>query len=126
MSLVADGQWVILVQSGGEPRLVRVRTGGKTSAAKQQVPMDPIIGAPFGANFRVEPAGLVRDARTVEELSGAVGDTFANIAGAAQPDEHRTNAELFDDGKAQSLDDHAIRKLKEQGVHGAEKFWPAV
>ena len=115
---VADGDWVLLVLSAGDRRLVRVRSGGKTSAGKQQCPVDPIVGAPFGANFRIEPRdGLVRDERTVEEISGSVGETFADVVTAQAG---ASNAELFDDGNAQQLSDYDIQELKRKGTHGAE------
>ena len=117
---VADGSWVLLIFGDGERRLVRVRKGSKTSAGKQQVLMDALVGAPYGANFRVEPGGLVRDPRTVEEISGSVGDAFADVVDAK---EDASNAELFDDGSnstAQRLGDADIRRLKQKGVHGAE------
>ena len=114
---VADGQWVLMLQSDGDRRLVRVRAGGTTKAGKLQVSVEPMIGAPFGANFRVEPSGLVRDVRTVEEITGSVGEVFSDVA-PARPD--ATNAELFDDGNAQRLGEADIRRLKQKGTHGAE------
>ena len=116
--VIEDGQWVLLLFSGGERRMLRARRSAKMSAGggKQQVLMDPLIGAPFGANFRIEPGGLMRDSRTVEQINGSVSDAVC-----AQPD--ATNAELFDEGsssKAQKLGEADIRRLKEGGAHGAD------
>ena len=77
--------------------------------------MDALVGAPFGANFRIEPRdGLVRDMRCVEEISGSAGDGLVTAKDGA------SNAELFDDGKAQQLSDVDIERLKNEGKHGAE------
>lgn len=117
MCSVEDGDWVLLLLSGGERRLTRVRRGAKLSAGKHHALMDPLIGAPFGANFRIEPSGLVRDSRTVEEISASVGDACADMA-AAQPG--ASNAELVDDSTAQRLGEADIRRMKEAGTHGAD------
>jgi tRNA (adenine-N(1)-)-methyltransferase non-catalytic subunit len=112
---IADGNWALLLLSGGERRLVRVKCGSKTQAGKQQCLMDPIVGAPFGSNFCVQGGKLVRDARTVEDISGEI-DAFADESvqtGAS-------NADLFDDGQAQKLTDADIQRLKRDGTQGAE------
>ena len=114
---VSEGSWVILLLAGGERRLVQVRPGAKLHVGRQHCTLDPLIGKPFGANFRVEPVGLVRDSRTIEEISGAIGDVFAGMA-TAQPG--ATNAKLFDDSTAQQLGEKEISALKEAGTHGAE------
>ena len=57
---VSEGSWVILLLAGGERRLVQVRPGAKLHVGRQHCTLDPLIGTPFGANFRVEPVGLVR------------------------------------------------------------------
>ena len=109
---IEDGHWVLMVISGDERRLVRVRRGDKMNSGKQKVLMDPIIGAPFGANFSIEPGGLVRDTRTVEEISGSVSSIVNAQDGA-------TNAALVDDGQAQRLGEADIRRLKAKGTDGA-------
>ena len=55
----------LLLFGDGERRRVRVRRGAKTGAGKQQVLMDPLVGAPIGANFRLEPSGLERGVRSM-------------------------------------------------------------
>ena len=89
---VAEGQWAILLLSSGEQRLVHVRRGSKLSVGRQQCKLDALVGAPFGANFRVEANSLVRDSRTTEEISGAIGDAFAGVVGAWIA-EHKRGAE---------------------------------
>ena len=117
---VADGHWAILIMSDGEQRMMQIRAGSKVFVGKGKVPLDPIIGTPFGANFRVEAGALVRDHRTLEEISGALGDAFAGVA-TAQPG--ASNAGFFDDGAkstAQQLGEKEIRELKEKGVTGED------
>ena len=111
-----DGDWAIFLFGDGERRLSRVRKGAKTSVGKQQVLMDPMVGAPFDANFRSEPGCLVRDPRTVEQISGSVNDVIDAKSDAS-------NAQLFDEGassSAQQLGEGDIRRLKQKGMHGAE------
>ena len=115
---IEHGHWVLLSLSDGECRLVCVRRGSTTKVGRQFVPVDPLIGSPFGANFLVEPKRLVRDPRTVEEISGSIGDAVCAQPGAS-------NAELNDnpvddEGHAQSLGEQDIKRLKAQGTHGAD------
>ena len=115
---VRDGDWILLSLSSGDRRVVRARKGSKTNAGKGMVSMDPFIGAPFGANFRVEPRDLVRDSRTVEELAAGGGELADAVT--ATVGDGSSNAELFDDGKAQQLSDADIQRLKREGTHGAD------
>jgi tRNA (adenine-N(1)-)-methyltransferase non-catalytic subunit len=120
---IADGAWVLLQFSDGEQRLVRVQKGKKMGAGKQSVLMDPLIGLRYGSCFRVEPSGLVHDARTMEEISGSVVSAPESISDVVDAKAGASNAELFDEGaasKAQKLGDADIRRLKESGLHGAE------
>ena len=111
-NLCNEGDWALMLPSDGERRLMRVRRGTKFSSGRQQVLMDPLVGAPFGANFRIEASGLVRDPRTVEEIMGSLNDAIC-----AQPD--ATNAALVDDCTAQTMSEADIRRLKQKGTDGA-------
>ena len=113
-ALIAEESWVLLLLSGGEQRLLKVARGGKTRVGKSQLSLDPLIGEPFGSNFSVENCGndgakLVRDARSVEQLSDVAGGAFAEL-GAAAPD--ATNADLVDDGAAQSMGHTEVGRLR--------------
>ena len=116
-----EGQWALLSLSGGDKRIMQVKRGEKLTNGKMKVLMDPMIGAPFGANFRIEADGLKRDERTVEEMSGAIGDTFSDVVSAQAG---ASNAELTDErlgeAHAQKLGEGDIRRLKQKGLSGEE------
>lgn len=117
MALLEEGQWAILSLSTGEQRLLQIRRGAWLSVSRHRCPLDPLIGAPFGANFRVENERLERDNRTVEEISGAIGDAFSGVVSA---DPSNSNAQIFDTSTAQQLDDKAISELRKKGAGGEE------
>ena len=115
---------MVLLLPGGETKLQRVRSGGYLRIGKQSALYDPMIGAPFGASFMLETvdrnAVLVHDPRTLEQINAAVTDVAAALGGASSD---ATNADLRDDGAAstaQTLDAHAIKRLKGQGTSGEE------
>jgi tRNA (adenine-N(1)-)-methyltransferase non-catalytic subunit len=119
---VADGGWVVLLLSGGERKLQRVRSGARLHIGKHSALYDPIIGAPFGASFVLETgdkeARLVRDPRTLEQINSSLTDAAAALGGASAD---ANNAELRDDGAAstaQGLDHDAILRLKSEGTSG--------
>eukprot|EP00964_Phaeocystis_antarctica_P024710 scaffold13848_cov50-Phaeocystis_antarctica.AAC.1 len=109
--------------SSGERRLVQVRASSKIHIGQSHVSAAPLLGTPFGANFRLETEGkkqdhkLVVDARTVEQIDGAVTSALADMRGETGP-EMKNNAVLNDDGSAQSMDEHAIKKMKLEGAQG--------
>lgn len=120
--IVADGAWVVLLLSGGEQKLQRVRSGTRLRIGKHNALYDPIIGAPFGASFVLETgekeARLVRDPRTLEQIDASLTDAAAALGGASAD---ANNAELRDDGAAstaQGLDQDAILRLKSEGTSG--------
>jgi tRNA (adenine-N(1)-)-methyltransferase non-catalytic subunit len=109
--------------SSGERRLVQVRASSKIHIGQSHVSAAPLLGTPFGANFRLETEGkkqdhkLVVDKRTVEQIDGDVTSALADMRGEAGP-EMKNNAVLNDDGSAQSMDEHAIKKMKLEGAQG--------
>lgn len=120
--IVADGGWVVLLLSGGEQKLQRVRSGARLRIGKHNALYDPIIGAPFGASFVLETADrearLVRDPRTLEQIDSSLTDAAAALGGASAD---ANNAELRDEGAAstaQGLDHDAILRLKSEGTSG--------
>ena len=75
---IGDNDWVLLIMSSGERRLVQVRASLKIHIGQSHVSAAPLLGMPFGANFRLETEGkkqdhkLVIDKRTVEQIDGDV------------------------------------------------------
>jgi len=120
---IGDNDWVLLMMSSGERRLVQVRASSKIHIGQSHVSAAPLLGTPFGANFRLETEGkkqdhkLVVDKRTVEQIDGDVTSALADMRGEAGP-EMKNNAVLNDDGSAQSMDEHAIKKMKLEGAQG--------
>ena len=120
---IGDNDWVLLIMSSGERRLVQVRASSKIHIGQSHVSAAPLLGTPFGANFRLETEGkkqdhkLVVDKRTVEQIDGDVTSALADMRGEAGP-EMKNNAVLNDDGSAQSMDEHAIKKMKLEGAQG--------
>ncbi len=119
---VPEGAWVLLLLSSGEQHIVRAKRGTKARIGRLQFSLDPVLAAPFGWTFVVEVRGnqssLVSDGRTVEELSGSLTDTFADLV--AQPDEGVSNAKLVDDSTAQELSQGDVKRLKTGGASGAD------
>ncbi len=79
--------------------------------------IDPLIGSPFGSNFRIDVRGLVQDPRTVEEMSilhlCVFADDGAERCGVS-------NAKLNDTSIAQRLGQSQLCRLKESGASGEE------
>lgn len=115
--MAAEGGWAIVALSSGERRLLQLRRGAKLTVGRQHCLLDPLIGAPFGANFRLEADKLLRDQRTMEEISGAVGDIFAGVVNASP---ENSNAKIYDTSTAQHLDDKAIAELRRNGTQGED------
>ena len=119
---ISDGDWVLLLLSSGERRLVQARAGTKIHIGQSHVTAAPLLGAPFGTNFRLDTEGkkqdhkLVVDPRTVEQIDDAVGDALADMRSAA--DSTANNSELNDTSSAQALDEHAIKRMKQEGAQG--------
>ena len=120
---IGDNDWVLLIMSSGERRLVQVRASLKIHIGQSHVSAAPLLGMPFGANFRLETEGkkqdhkLVIDKRTVEQIDGDVASALADMRDEAGP-ETKNNAVLNDDGSAQSMDERAIKKMKLEGAQG--------
>ena len=120
---IGDNDWVLLIMSSGERRLVQVRASLKIHIGQSHVSAAPLLGMPFGANFRLETEGkkqdhkLVVDKRTVEQIDGDVASALADMRDEAGP-ETKNNAVLNDDGSAQSMDERAIKKMKLEGAQG--------
>lgn len=120
---ILEDNWVVLLLSGGERKLQRVRSGARLHIGKHKALYDPLVGAPYGATFVLETGGtegarLVRDARTLEELNASVTDAVAALGGASSTAD---NSELRDDGAAstaQTLDADDIARLKGEGASG--------
>ena len=106
---IGDNDWVLLIMSSGERRLVQVRASLKIHIGQSHVSAAPLLGMPFGANFRLETEGkkqdhkLVIDKRTVEQIDGDVASALADMRDEAGL-ETKNNAVLNDDGSAQSMD----------------------
>ena len=120
--MISEGSFVVLLLSGGERKLQRVRSGAAMRVGKHKPTCDPLLGAPFGANFVVETGGgearLVRDQRTIEEIDASVTEVAASLGGASAD---ATNAELNDEREAttaQSLSHAEIEALKAGGASG--------
>ena len=97
---IGEGDWVLLLLSGGERRLMQTRSTTKIHIGRSTVLAGPLIGAPFGTNFRLDTSDggeegggsskkrkqqdrLVLDPRTVEQIDGSVGDALADMRAAA-------------------------------------------
>lgn len=109
---VREGDHVILDVNGGE-RLVLTQVMRKTRAklGKGYCPLLPLVGASYGSIFELSVDGkaLVPGSRQALE---SLNQTATGITGG------KNNAQLFDDGTAQSLSKDAIEKLKEEGLQG--------
>eukprot|EP00965_Chrysotila_dentata_P223450 6193579-Pleurochrysis_carterae.AAC.1 len=114
MAAIQEGSWVLLTLSSGEKQLARLRRGAVARSGRARIKLDPIIGAPSGGLFLVHDNELIYDERTSEEMDEVV----ARIAG--EGGSGSSNAQLVDDGLAQSLDAAQIKRLKTNGASGEE------
>ena len=54
LRVIAEGDWVLLLLSGGERRMIQARASAKIHIGRSHVSAAPLLGAPFGTNFRLE------------------------------------------------------------------------
>ena len=137
---IREGDWVLLLLSGGERRLMQARATAKIHIGRSTVLAAPLIGAPFGTNFRLDTSGgddegagsgggsssskkrkqqdrLVLDPRTVEQIDGSVGDALADMRAAAAAADGAEGVEGEDKrNNATLFDDGSAQALDEQAI----------
>ena len=112
--LMREGDSVLLEQNGEKWAFVTLKNGATACIGKLRTcPLDPLIGAPFGANYDVTDIGILEPAES--DVTNIVEEQIE-----APCDDGRSNKHFSDTkgGDAQKLSADDIQRLRMQGLSG--------